>query len=104
MSLLITLKSAFLISLSFILVDGGWREEVTPHLCSTYTNGTRIETTNVTKFCDDPAPQGGNLCHCNATDPNEHSCDGMLARIDFPCKGMLPEQRCYLAKLRSFST
>ena len=77
-------------NLSLGLVDGGWRKEETPHVCSTYANGTRIETTNVTKFCDDPRPVGGSLCHCNTTDPNEHSCDGVLAKIDFPCRKGMP--------------
>ena len=72
-------------------------------MCSTYANGTRIETTNVTKFCDDPTPGGGDLCHCNATDPNEHSCDGMVARIDHPCKkGNLTEQLSHVVKLKLF--
>ena len=89
-------------SLSLILVNGGWREEVTPHLCSTYANGTRIETRNVTKFCDDPTPEGGDLCHCNTTDPNEQSCDGMVARIHLPCrKGKLFQKLSYVAKLKN---
>ena len=73
--------------MNYDIVNGGWRQEESFHLCSTYANGTRIETKHITKHCDNPTPQGGNLCPCNDTDPNEINCDGVSASIEIPCEG-----------------
>ena len=39
----------------------------------------------MTKYCDDPKTAGGDTCPCNATNPNEKSCDGVEAVIEEVC-------------------
>ena len=70
---------------NFLLsVNGGWREEEFTE-CSEFC-GSGIRTKR--KICDSPAPAGGELCPCNAT--NEVSCTGLQAVIEEPCN----EQAC----------
>ena len=66
------------------LVDGGWREGPSIYGCSgcgADTNGVK----SITKYCDDPMTAGGDTCPCNATNPNEKSCDGVEAVIEEVC-------------------
>ena len=74
----------------FILVDGGWREEpFSP--CSEVCGEGLIRKL---KYCDNPIPEGGNLCPCNSSNPYEVECDGRFAVIeevcnDGPCQSKL---------------
>ena len=65
------------------LVDGGWREGpfYGCSVCGAGTNGV----ISMTKYCDDPKTAGGDTCPCNATNPNEKSCDGVEAVIEEVC-------------------
>ena len=65
------------------LVDGGWREGRFSDcsVCGAGTNGVK----SMTKHCDDPKTAGGDKCPCNATNPEEKSCDGKEAVIEEVC-------------------
>ena len=72
-------------------VHGGWRDDEEFSECSEVCGGgiqTKI------KYCDNPTPEGGNLCPCNPSDDKEISCNGTIATLqqscnDEPCQGML---------------
>ena len=72
-------------------VHGGWRDDEEFSECSEVCGGG-IQTK--TKYCDNPTPEGGNLCPCNQSDDKEISCNGTIATLqqscnDEPCQGML---------------
>ena len=67
-------------------MNGGWRKGDISY-CSAFNNGTNIGIKEFNKYCDNPHPEGGNLCPCNDTDPNEKICNGMIAKMEFPCEG-----------------
>ena len=77
-----------LVSHSFFIANGGWRVGDISY-CSYFNNGTGIGIKSFTKFCDNPVPEGGNLCPCNHTDLNEINCNGIVATIQYPCKSMI---------------